>query len=277
MHRVGGHGPGHLDCAGYSDEEPQVATDAEIVGDRITEICPNFLGIIPVIDSLLNAILAMASASTSLLIPMRHPVFRRRDFHSRLALARVGLSTANASQHLRSMLRVGIVTTTRQGKFVVYKLADHAVLALLSSLRKISERNSAEVERLVRNYFDNLDSLEPVTRKELMQRLRRGGVMVLDVRPEDEFSLGHLPGAMNIPELLQRVPYVYAYHAPASASRTPIRTICSGSIRRISSQGLPTGSTSRPKTSAKIRWAMMYQAIAAHAISTYPATTVRLG
>ena len=112
---------------------------------------------------------------------------------------KVGLSTANASQHLRSMLRVGIVTTTRQGKFVVYKLADHAVLALLSSLRKISERNSAEVERLVRNYLDNLDSLEPVTRKELMQRLHRGGVMVLDVRPEDEFSLGHLPGAMNIP------------------------------------------------------------------------------
>ena len=70
---------------------------------------------------------------------------------------KVGLSTANASQHLRSMLRVGIVTTTRQGKFVVYKLADHAVLALLSSLRKISERNSAEVERLVRNYFDNLE------------------------------------------------------------------------------------------------------------------------
>jgi rhodanese-related sulfurtransferase/DNA-binding transcriptional ArsR family regulator len=112
---------------------------------------------------------------------------------------KVGLSTANASQHLRSMLRVGMVTTTRQGKFVVYKLADNAVLALLSSLRKISEHNSAEVERLVRNYFDKLDSLEPVTRKELMRRLRSGGVMVLDVRPEDEFSLGHLPGAMNVP------------------------------------------------------------------------------
>ena len=113
---------------------------------------------------------------------------------------KVGLSTANASQHLRGMLRVGMVATTRRGKFVVYELADHAVLTLLSSLRKISERNSAEVERLVRNYFNNLDFLEPVTRKELMRRLRGGGVaMVLDVRPEDEFGLGHLPGAMNIP------------------------------------------------------------------------------
>jgi len=112
---------------------------------------------------------------------------------------KVGLSTANASQHLRSMLRSGMVTTTRKGKFVLYSLADHAVLDVLSSLRRIAERNSAEVEKLVRNYFDSLDTLEPVTRKELMRRLSGGGVMVLDVRPEDEFGLGHLPGAVNIP------------------------------------------------------------------------------
>jgi rhodanese-related sulfurtransferase/DNA-binding transcriptional ArsR family regulator len=116
-----------------------------------------------------------------------------------LLAQKVGLSTANASQHLRSMLRSGMVTSTREGKFVVYTLADHAVLDVLSSLRRIAERNSAEVEKLVRNYFDNLDTLEPVTRKELMRRLRDGGVMVLDVRPEDEFSLGHLPGAVNVP------------------------------------------------------------------------------
>jgi len=73
------------------------------------------------------------------------------------------------------------------------------VLELLSSLRLIAERNSVEVEKLVRNYFDKLDALEPVTRKELVRRLRSGGVMVLDVRPEDEFRLGHLPGAVNIP------------------------------------------------------------------------------
>jgi ArsR family transcriptional regulator len=113
---------------------------------------------------------------------------------------KVGLSTANASQHLRNMHRGGIVTSTREGKFVVYRLADHAVLDLLSSLRKIAERNSAEVEKLVRNYFDNLDALEPVTRQELMRRMRScGGVIVLDVRPDDEFSLGHLPGAVNVP------------------------------------------------------------------------------
>jgi ArsR family transcriptional regulator len=112
---------------------------------------------------------------------------------------KTGLSTANASQHLRNMLCTGVVTSAREGKFVVYKLADHAVLDLLSSLRTITERNSAVVAQLVRNYFNNLDSLEPVTRKELVQRLRGGEVMVLDVRPKDEFGLGHLPGAVNIP------------------------------------------------------------------------------
>ena len=112
---------------------------------------------------------------------------------------KVGLSTANASQHLRHMLRSGIVTTTREGKLVFYQLADHTVLNLLSSLREVSERNSAEVKQLVHSYFNQLDTLEPITRKELMRRMRNDGVVVLDVRPEDEFALGHLPKAVNIP------------------------------------------------------------------------------
>jgi ArsR family transcriptional regulator len=112
---------------------------------------------------------------------------------------KVGLSVANASQHLRQMLRTGLVTSRREGKFVHYRLADDAVLELLSSLRKIAENNAAEVKQLMHSYFNNLDDLEPVTRKELMRRLRAGGVTVLDVRPEDEFALGHVPGAMNIP------------------------------------------------------------------------------
>jgi rhodanese-related sulfurtransferase/DNA-binding transcriptional ArsR family regulator len=112
---------------------------------------------------------------------------------------KTGLTTANASQHLHHLLRSGIVTSTREGKFVFYQLADHTVLNVLSSLREVSERNSAEVRQLVHSYFNQLDSLEPITRKELMRRLRNGGVVILDVRPEDEFALGHLPNAVNIP------------------------------------------------------------------------------
>ena len=110
-----------------------------------------------------------------------------------------GLSVANASQHLQHMLRAGLVANRREGKFIYYRLADDAVLNLLAALRGIAERNLAEVERLVRGYFHDRDDLEPVSRKELRRRLREGGVTVLDVRPEDEFALGHLPGALNIP------------------------------------------------------------------------------
>jgi ArsR family transcriptional regulator len=112
---------------------------------------------------------------------------------------RTGLSIANASQHLQQMRRAGLVANRRDGKFVYYRLADDAVLELLAALRRIAEHNLAEVERVVRSYFDQRDSLEPVSREELVQRSRAGTVTILDVRPEDEFALGHLPGALNIP------------------------------------------------------------------------------
>jgi ArsR family transcriptional regulator len=112
---------------------------------------------------------------------------------------RLKLSIANASQHLQHMRRGGLVAARRDGKFVFYRLADDAVLDLVAALRRVAEAQSAEVERVVRSYFANRDALEPVTRTELMGRLRDGVVTVLDVRPQDEFALGHLPGAINVP------------------------------------------------------------------------------
>jgi rhodanese-related sulfurtransferase len=112
---------------------------------------------------------------------------------------RAGLSIANASQHLQQMRKAGIVAARRAGKFVFYRLADESVLDLPAALRRIAERNSAEVERLIRSYFQSRDTLEPVSREELLERVRAGLVTVLDVRPADEYALGHLPGALNIP------------------------------------------------------------------------------
>ncbi len=113
--------------------------------------------------------------------------------------SRTGLSIANTSQHLQQMRRVGIVAARREGKFVFYKLADEAVLTVLAALRRIAERNIAEVGHVIRSYFDDRDSLEPVSRDGLLQQLQAGTVTILDVRPSDEFALGHLPAALNIP------------------------------------------------------------------------------
>ncbi|OCK59532.1 metalloregulator ArsR/SmtB family transcription factor [Bradyrhizobium sp. LMTR 3] len=112
---------------------------------------------------------------------------------------KTGLSIANASQHLQQMRRAGLVASRRDGKFVYYQLADDSVLDVLAALRVVAERSVAEVEQVVRSYFNERDALEAVSREELLQRSRVGAVTVLDVRPEDEFALGHLPGAVNIP------------------------------------------------------------------------------
>lgn len=112
---------------------------------------------------------------------------------------RTGLSVANTSQHLQQMRRTGMVSARRDGKFVFYALADEAVLDLVSALRRIAERNVAEVDRVIRSYFDDRDNLEPMSRKELLKRSRAGTVTVLDVRPPDEYAMGHLRGAVSVP------------------------------------------------------------------------------
>lgn len=115
-----------------------------------------------------------------------------------LALAS-GLSVANASQHLKVLRSAGLVASRRVGKFVHYRLADDSVLELLCALRHTAERNSAEVGRVLNEYFWQRDKMEAVSRAELLERIDLGLVTVIDVRPHDEFMLGHLPGSLNVP------------------------------------------------------------------------------
>jgi len=110
-----------------------------------------------------------------------------------------GLSIANTSQHLQHLRRAGLVVSRREGKFVLYGLADDAVLAAVAAVRLVAERNVAEVNRLVQTYFLKRDEFEPISRSELMRRMKQGLVTLLDVRPQEEFRLGHLPGAINVP------------------------------------------------------------------------------
>jgi rhodanese-related sulfurtransferase/DNA-binding MarR family transcriptional regulator len=123
---------------------------------------------------------------------------------------RVGLTVANASQHLQQLRRAGLVSTRRDGKRVIYRLADDAetdIVSLLGALRHVAEHAVASMERIITAYFRARDQLEPIAAAELVTRLHEGSVVLLDVRPEDEYGLGHLPGALNIPlrQLEQRL------------------------------------------------------------------------
>lgn len=110
-----------------------------------------------------------------------------------------GLKIGNASQHLQHLRRAGLLTARREGKHVFYGLSDDSVLDALAALRRVAERNVADAQRVIDGYFHERDCREPVSRDELFDRMRDGLVTLLDVRPEDEFAAGHLPGALNIP------------------------------------------------------------------------------
>jgi rhodanese-related sulfurtransferase len=91
----------------------------------------------------------------------------------------------------------GLVRSRRDGKHVLYRLADGPTVEAMTVLRAIAERNLAEVREAATAFARDLDALEPITRAELLQRLKDGSAILLDVRPSDEYRLGHLPGALN--------------------------------------------------------------------------------
>lgn len=118
-----------------------------------------------------------------------------------------GLSVANTSQHLRQLRQVGMVTARKAGLYVHYRIAGDAIVRLLATLRAVAEEHVADVDRLVRLFREGRDDLEPVPARELWLRARQGLVTVLDVRPPEEYSQGHIRGAINVPltELKRRL------------------------------------------------------------------------
>lgn len=110
-----------------------------------------------------------------------------------------GLTVANTSQHLQQLRQAGLVTSRKQGLKVHYSLSGMDVVELLTALRNVAERHVADVDRLITSYLTVKDDLEAIPREELLQRVRDGLVIVLDVRPSEEYVAGHVPGAINVP------------------------------------------------------------------------------
>jgi rhodanese-related sulfurtransferase len=120
----------------------------------------------------------------------------------------IEMSVANASQHLQILRRSGLVSSRRRGTSIIYRLASPDVVALWRSLQSVASERVAEVDRLARAYTGELNAIELLTKGELSKRLRRtDDVLVLDVRPVEEYAAGHIPGAVSIPvtELKRRL------------------------------------------------------------------------
>jgi rhodanese-related sulfurtransferase len=116
----------------------------------------------------------------------------------------------NTSAHLRVLRQARLVETRRDGAYVHYRLGSDEVFRFVRDLQTLGRSRLAEVEHAAALYIDGRDELEPVTLKELRQRLRRGDVTVIDVRPAEEYRAGHIPGALSIPvnQLKRRLPEI---------------------------------------------------------------------
>jgi ArsR family transcriptional regulator len=148
---------------------------------------------------------------------------------------KVGLSIANASQHLRVMRRAGLLASRRDGKRMIYRLSDSSPLEAVAAIRRVGERNLAEVRQVISGYFRERDALEPVTRGELKRRVRGGLVIVLDVRPADEYAAGHIPEAINIPlrELARRLREIPKSHEVVAYCRGPYCVLAFEAVAKL--------------------------------------------
>lgn len=111
----------------------------------------------------------------------------------------IGQSVANTSHHLRALARAGLLTTRRAGTHVHYRLASPKVADAWVALRDLAAERVDDLDQLATAYLGDRDELETITRDELRARLARGDLVLIDVRPEAEYSAGHIPGAISTP------------------------------------------------------------------------------
>jgi rhodanese-related sulfurtransferase len=153
-------------------------------------------------------------------------------------LARAGdQSTANTSQHLQALHAAGLVTRAREGTSVRYAIAGDEVLSLWLALRDASVSQLAEAERAAREYLGG--DVDAIGRDELLARLRSGDVVLVDVRPGEEYDAGHIDGARSIPldELEERLAELPADREVVAYCRGPYCAYAHDAVRRLQAAG----------------------------------------
>jgi rhodanese-related sulfurtransferase/DNA-binding transcriptional ArsR family regulator len=156
-----------------------------------------------------------------------------------LLAAEVRQSIANTSQHLQILKNAGLVTTRRNGTFVYYRLASPEVVGFWRALQGIARESRGDIERLVHEYLGD-DDVEELTKDELWQRLQRNDrLVVLDVRPQEEYEAGHIPGAVSMPleELRTRVRELPKSKQIVAYCRGPLCALAPEATRYLRSKG----------------------------------------
>src|SRR5262245_25488737 len=149
-------------------------------------------------------------------------------------------SVANTSQHLQVLARAGLVRSRRQGTRVYYGLASDRVGDLWAAVRDVAVRHVAEVDVLADEYLGARDEVQQVSAPELEERLARGDVVVLDVRPEPEFRAGHIAGARSapLPSLAELEPSLPRRREVVAYCRGPYCVYADDAVRLLRGRGL---------------------------------------
>jgi rhodanese-related sulfurtransferase/DNA-binding transcriptional ArsR family regulator len=152
----------------------------------------------------------------------------------------VGFSIANTSQHLQVLKEAGLVTATRDGTRMRYRIASPAVYSLWVGLRSLAAERLPAVKSLVETYLGSREDLEPISGEELLARLKAGEpLLVVDVRPVEEYRAGHLPGAVSIPlgELEQRLSELPHDRQIVAYCRGPYCAFAPEAVRTLQAHG----------------------------------------
>ncbi len=149
------------------------------------------------------------------------------------------LSVANTSRHLQILRGARLVDSRKAGLRVYYRLAEPEVFGVLRAVRGLAERRLADLERLVQAYFGSRDDLETVPREELLRRVREGRVVVIDVRPAEEYRAGHVAGALSLPvdELDRRFSELPARKEIVAYCRGPYCVMAYDAVTRLRARG----------------------------------------
>ena len=150
------------------------------------------------------------------------------------------MSVANTSQHLQVLEAAQLVHSRRQGRFVIFSLADALVCDFFRSYRILAEDRLAEIERIRREFFDDPDELYPLDGEALVKRVKRREVVVIDVRPEEEYRTGHIRGALGIPmeKLKGRLARLPRKKDIVAYCRGPYCMFATDAVRTLRSRGL---------------------------------------
>lgn len=151
----------------------------------------------------------------------------------------IGHTVANTSHHLRALARAGLLTTRRDGTRIFYALASERVAELWSALRDVAIDHVAGLERLAGAYLGDRDGVEVIDREELVARLERGEVLLLDVRPESEYAAAHIAGARSVPiaDLRRHLRAMPSGSDVVAYCRGPYCVYADDAVRELNRQG----------------------------------------